>query len=174
MQTDLIRSPGSEPRDRIVLALRQQGVLSRAEVARVTGLAKSTVSETVAELIESGLVVKTTTVRKAARNGRPGAGITLNPQAGMYVGLDFGFRHVRGVVADVSHKILAMREVHVGRDYLPDVGFAAAQELVAVLLRESAVSADQVLGIGLAIPGPVDPTTSTVIGTSMIPTWAGL
>src|ERR1700743_3215029 len=122
MQADVIRSPGTEPRDRIVLALRQTGVLSRAEIARLTGLAKSTVSETVAELIDSGLVVKTMTVRKAARNGRPGTGITLNPQAGMYVGLDFGFRHIRGVVADVSHRTLATREVHVGRDYLPDTG----------------------------------------------------
>jgi predicted NBD/HSP70 family sugar kinase len=174
MQADVIRSPGTEPRDRIVLALRQTGVLSRAEIARLTGLAKSTVSETVAELIDSGLVVKTMTVRKATRNGRPGTGITLNPQAGMYVGLDFGFRHIRGVVADVSHRTLATREVHVGRDYLPDAGFAAAKELVDVLLLQAGITAERVLGIGLAIPGPVDPVNHTVIGTSMIPSWAGL
>jgi predicted NBD/HSP70 family sugar kinase len=174
MRVDLLRTPGTEPRDRVVLALRQTGELSRAEIARMTGLAKSTVSETVAELIDSGLVVKTMTVRKASRTGRPGTGVTLNPHAGMCVGLDFGFRHVRGVVADVSHRILATHEVHVGRDYLPEAGFAAAKELVGDLLEQAEISAERVLGIGLAIPGPVDPVNHTVIGTSMIPSWAGV
>jgi predicted NBD/HSP70 family sugar kinase len=171
---DLISSPGTDPQARVVLALRQRGVLSRAEVARATGLAKSTVSETVAELIDSGLIVKTSTVRRSRRNGRPGTGITLNPQAGMYVGLDFGFRHVRGVLADVSHRILATREMLIGLDYSTDMGLTAAKELVDELLREGGVTPERVLGIGIAIPGPVDPETGKVMGTSMIPTWAGV
>ena len=131
-------------------------------------------SETVAGLIDSGLIVKTSTVRRSGRNGRPGTGITLNPQAGMYVGLDFGFRHVRGVLADVSHTILATRETLIGLDYSTEMGLAAAEELVDELLREGGVTPGRVLGIGVAIPGPVDPDTGKVMGTSMIPTWAGV
>jgi predicted NBD/HSP70 family sugar kinase len=143
-------------------------------VARTTGLAKSTVSETVAELIDSGLIVRTATMRRSGRNGRPGTGITLNPQAGMYVGLDFGFRHVRGVLADVSHRILATQETLIGLDYSTDMGLTAAKELVDALLHEAGVTPERVLGIGVAIPGPVDPETGRVMGTSMIPTWAGV
>ena len=125
-------------------------------MARATGLAKSTVSETVAELMDSGLIVKTSTVRRSGRNGR-GSRHHSQPQAGMYVGLDFGFRHVRGVLADVSHRILATRETLIGLDYSTEMGLTAATDFVDALFREGGVTPDRVLGIGVAIPGPVDP-----------------
>jgi len=173
MKADVIRAPGPDPRAQIVLTLRRRGVLSRAEIARATGLAKSTVSEIVSELLRSGIVVSSATVRKPARNGRPGEGLTLNPSAGSYVGVDFGFRHVRSVVADVSHRILATSERRVGADYSLDEALSVAGELVAETVERSAVDRESVLGIGVAVPGPFDAAGGTVIGTSMVPTWSG-
>lgn len=173
MDAELIRAPGAEPRDRVVLVLRQRGVLSRAEIARLTGLAKSTVSETVADLFDADIVV-TTAIRRGSGSGRPALGITLNPKAGVFVGVDFGFRHVRAVVADVSHTILGTSELHLGMDYSLDEGLLATGEAVETCLAAAGNLAGSVLGIGAAIPGPVDPTSGTVIGTSMVPRWSGV
>lgn len=172
MDAELIRAPGVEPRDRIVLVLRQRGVLSRAEIARLTGLAKSTVSETVADLFDDDIVV-TTAIRRGSGSGRPALGITLNPKAGVYVGIDFGFRHVRAVVADVSHTILATSELLLEIDYSLEEGLGATEEAVESCLADAGCVDSSVLGIGAAIPGPVNPASGTIIGTSMVPRWSG-
>ncbi len=170
----LIRASGSEPVDRVVLTLRQHGTLSRAEIARVTGLAKSTVSETVAELLASGLVVVSTSNRRRAGQGRPGIGVSLNPSAGTWIGIDFGFRNVRAVAADLSHQILASHEVSLGQDYGPDAGLDAAATAAQAVVAKAGVTVGSVTAIGAAVPGPIDPITATVLGTSIIPTWTGI
>ena len=42
-------------RKRVIDALRERGVASRADLARITGLSRSTVSTIVADLLETGL-----------------------------------------------------------------------------------------------------------------------
>jgi predicted NBD/HSP70 family sugar kinase len=117
--------------------------------------------------------VTTTTTRKPERHGRPGTGITLNPDAGVFVGLDFGFRHVRSVVADVSHRILATTEQSVEAYYSLDNALSVADEIFDSTLRTAGLDRQSVLGIGVALPGLVDPGSGAVIGTSMVPTWSG-
>ena len=51
-------------RKRVIDALRERGVASRAELARITGLSRSTVSTIVADLLDSGLA--------GERDGQPG------------------------------------------------------------------------------------------------------
>ena len=169
-----IRSPGTTPADRVILVLRRYGTMSRAEVARRTGLGKSTVSETVSRLVDAGLVITAPTAPRNTGHGRPGIGISLDPGAGAWIGIDFGMRHVRAVIVDVSHTILATHQTDVEVEYPPSVGLEAAERATAAVLEKSGVSRDRVVAIGAAVPGPVDPKTGIVIGTSMIPTWNGL
>ena len=97
----------------------------------------------------------------------------LNPRAGACVGLDFGFRSVRAIVADVSHAILAHRSTYLGQDYSVDAAAWAADELVNEVIKVAEISPEQVLGVGAAVPGPLDPATGTVSRSSMVPTWTG-
>jgi DNA-binding transcriptional ArsR family regulator len=83
---------------RAVLELiRQRGPLSRAQVARDTGLSKPTVSLALASLHESGLVRE---VGRSTGGKGPGAVLyELNPDAGWVVGIDVGRRWVRAAIA---------------------------------------------------------------------------
>ena len=168
-----IHSPGSDPADRIVLVLRKQGVLSRAEIARRTGMARSTVSETVRELIDQGLIVEGQ-VQRTGRHGRPAVGISLNPRAGTWIGLDFGQQNVLGIIVDVSHTILAASEVALGSDYGPDAGLDAAVKIVGDLLTASGTGFERVVGVAAAVPGPVDPQSGRILGTRRTPRWTGV
>jgi predicted NBD/HSP70 family sugar kinase len=168
-----IQSPGSDPADRIVLVLRQQGTLSRAEIARRTGMARSTVSETVRVLIDQGLIIEGQ-VQRTGKHGRPAIGISLNPRAGTWIGLDFGQQNVRGVIVDVSHEILAAREVAPGADYGPDAGLDAAVKVVVDLLAASNTGFERVVGVAAAVPGPVDPQSGRILGTRLTPRWTGV
>ena len=69
---------------RVLETVRERGSVSRAEIARQTGLARSTVSSLVSDLHRAGLVVESTNGRDTAssRGGRPPVLLTLNPGAG--------------------------------------------------------------------------------------------
>src|SRR5215210_7524816 len=84
-------------RARVVDTLRDAGVTSRAELARRTGLSRSTVSSIVAELSHEGIVVDhdvdDASGTRPRQGGRPPALISLGRPAGVAVGIDFGKRH---------------------------------------------------------------------------------
>src|SRR3954453_14052298 len=91
-----LRSLREMNRLRTLEAVREGGHVSRAEIARTTGLARSTVSTLVAELQEAGLVVEREDDRATARRGgRPPTMLTLNPAAGRVLGIHFDHPYVR-------------------------------------------------------------------------------
>src|SRR5581483_2204630 len=95
-------------RERVMELLRTRGALTRADLARSLGLSRATVSNVVAALYREGLVVETegTDTAIRPRQGRPGVLLTLNPSAGVAVGVDFDHTHVRVVVTDLAHTVL--------------------------------------------------------------------
>ena len=158
---------------RVVEALQVLGVTSRADVARRTGLSRSTVSAIVAGLQAEGLVVdRDPDGRSAAGGGRPPALIALDPGAGLAIGIDFGKRHLAVALADLSHELLAEEWGDMTDDYDADTGIDRAAELVERVLSAAGADAGRVLGVGMGLPGPVH--RSGVVGSSAIlPGWAG-
>src|SRR3954465_11660479 len=138
-------------------AVREGGHVSRAEIARTTGLARSTVSTLVAELQEAGLVVERDDDRAIARRGgRPPTMITLNPAAGRVIGIHFDHPYVRVAVADLQHTILAEASRALPTDEAAKDALDAAGELAEQVLAEAGVPRNSVLGAGAAVAGPID------------------
>ncbi len=162
-----------ENRLRVIQALQVLGVTSRADVARHTGLSRSTVSTIVAGLHAEGMVVdRDADGRAAAGGGRPPAMIALDPGAGLAIGIDFGKRHLAVAVADLSHELLAEERREMPDDYDAEAGVERAAELVELLLQRAGADTGRVLGVGMGLPGPVH--RSGVVGSSAIlPGWAG-
>ena len=88
-------------RRRVINALRQHGMVSRAEIARRTGLSRSTVSSLVGELQADGLVVEREEPGAAhgEQGGRPPILLSFDASAGAALGIDFGHSHVRVAVS---------------------------------------------------------------------------
>jgi predicted NBD/HSP70 family sugar kinase len=159
----------------VVDALSQRGVASRAEIARITGLSRSTVSSLVTDLQRAGLV----TEREADETsegqvGRPPVLIALDRSAGAVVGVDFGHSHIAVAVADLSHTVLAERWQEIDVDHLAVEGLDAAADLVESVLDESKVDRTQVLGIGMGMPGPIAGDDKQVGSSSILPGWVGV
>src|ERR1700674_345392 len=99
-------------RQRVLGALREQGRTSQAEIARATGLSRTTVSKVVAELKETGFVdvleVKASD-HPSLHGGRPSVQLALRDLTTAVVGVDFGHSHVQVAVGDVAHNVLAER-----------------------------------------------------------------
>jgi predicted NBD/HSP70 family sugar kinase len=173
----LLTDPASAtPPGRIVRTLSERGALSGTQIASILGLAKSTVSMTLTELRKSGMVVDAI-VPEAGRNagaGRPAMAVTLNPQAGTCVGLLLGLEHMQLIIADVSHAVLADKTIQVEADYSPEYAVGVMQRLVAEAYAGLGMSNETILGFGIAVGGPINPTNGRVIRAGAIPTWEGV
>jgi glucokinase-like ROK family protein len=172
-----LRSLRELNRGRVLDALRGRGTASRAEIARATGLSRSTVSSIVADLIESGLLAEqaeATGVAHGEGGGRPPVLLSLNPSAGTAVGVDFGHTHLRVAVSDLSHEVLAESWRELDVDHSAEEGLDAATELVDGVLKEAGVERKRVLGLGMGLPGPINRVTGAVGSSSILPGWVGV
>ena len=93
----------------LLARIRGAGNISRAELARVTGLSKPTVSLALTNLERAGLVRPS-----GVRTGTPGPNAVLyeiRPEAGYVLALDVGREYVRGAIADVAGNVRARDSV---------------------------------------------------------------
>ncbi|GAA4575899.1 ROK family transcriptional regulator [Planotetraspora kaengkrachanensis] len=142
--------------------VNSRGPVTRAALAEITGLTKTTVSKLVADLIDAGLVVETGAVRDGER-GRPGVVVRVSGEHVASVGLEINVDYLAVRVVDLS------RTVRLRRTQAVDNRFAQPGDVVA-LLRDLALKAvDDAVDMGLrvvggvlAVPGPVDQRTGTV------------
>src|SRR5438128_12568840 len=161
-------------RQRVMEILRMHGQISQADIARATGLSRTTVSTLIAELKEAGLAADVDTRCAHARGGLPGVQLVLRNPAHVVVGIDFGHSHVAIAVADLGHNVLAERryDLDVNREAARALDVAAA--MFAEVLSEVAVAASSGLGVGMGVPGPVDRAHGTAGSATILPGWVGL
>ena len=165
-------------RRQLLDALRRRGTASRAELARLTGLSRSTVSTLVADLQSHGLVVErhadAEAEGRAPQQGRPPTLLTLDRSAGLVLGIDFGHEMVHVAIADLSRTILAecTRALDVDNSAARSIDVAVA--LVDDVIAAADVGSDRLLGAGVGLSGPIDVAAGTVHTGKILPGWAGV
>ncbi|WP_329499885.1 ROK family transcriptional regulator [Kitasatospora herbaricolor] len=138
----------------VLATLFHQGAMSRAGLARVTGLTAPTVSALVADLEADGLVADTDSpVEGGRRRGKPSMLVEIQDGARTLVTVDLSPSDVfRGAVTDIRGRVLARAEVALADAYAQE----AEQLLRELVSRLMALAPSRVLGIGVAAPGIVD------------------
>ena len=128
--------------------------ISRADVARRTGLTAQTISNLVRQLVGAGLVVET--ARATGGRGAPPIQLDVNPDAAFAVGIDLDTDHFTGVLVDLSGSVRA-RATHEVRLSSPADALDLCAQTTAALAAEVGIGLDRVWGVGLGIPGPMRP-----------------
>lgn len=175
------RSPGSlrslreRNRLQVLEVVRGSASVSRADIARRTGLARSTVSTLVNELLGAGLLVERGAPEDgAATQGRPPVLLSFDPSAGAVLGLHFDHPVLRVAVADLGYTILAEATVPVDVDHDAQDSLDAAVALIDEVLAKSGVERERLIGAGAALAGPIDQATGTVGSSAIMPGWVGM
>jgi glucokinase-like ROK family protein len=164
-------------RSRVIDALRRRGTASRSDLARLTGLSRTTITTLVADLHSLGLIVE-----EPAEPSRPASGsrgrrpsfLRLAPSAGAAIGVDFGHRKLRVAVADLGSTVLAERSAELDVDGAACTAIETAAELIDLVLDDAGIDQSQVVGAGVGIPGPIDHRTGTVASATILPGWSGV
>jgi predicted NBD/HSP70 family sugar kinase len=161
------------PAGRIVRMLTERGAMSAAQLSRLTGLAKSTVSTAVAELRRSGMVLESGS-ESGGGVGRPARALTLNPGAGTCIGILIGQTEIEVIVADVAHTVLSDKIIVLEDGYTPVTAARIIRQLVAEAYESQWQSPSGLLGVGVAVGGPVNPVNGRVLRAGGMPDWAGV
>lgn len=145
---------------------------SRADLARLTGLSRSTVSQRVESLLRGGLLIETG--RGDSTGGRRPVRLSLNPDAGVLLAADLGASHGRLVAADLNGQILTQVSAEIEIAAGPDPVLSWVVDGFRRLLAEIGRGPQDVRAVGVGVPGPVEFATGTVVRPPIMPGWDGL
>lgn len=148
---------------------RSPSGVSRIELAELTGLSAQTLSNVARRLTAAELIVEGE--RVVAGPGKPRTLLRLNRSARFAVGIHLDPSIETFVVVDLSGSIVAHMETPPeDTDSTPEL-IAALAESTNALLKSADVPFDRVLGIGAAVPGPIDDATGMLLTPPLLPNW---
>lgn len=145
--------------------------ISRAEISRKLDISRSTVSEIVGALLPKGLIAEVGT--GPSRGGRRPIVLQFQDDAHTILGVEMGATHLQVVLTDLRGHILAWehRDHPVRSD--PEGTRRLISQLCDACLAAVEHSPKRLMGIGLAVPSPVDPAHPDEISELVMPDWHG-
>lgn len=156
---------------RVVLeAVRLHGPLSRAEVARLTGLSAQTVTNIIEQFKPAELLIEKP--RRTGGRGQPPIDLIVNPQAAYSFGISFDDRKLVVILLNLGGEICAEIELPVAHPS-PAVVLPLIEAAVNELTSKLSISPDRIWGAGVVMPALIAKGSPTVLGPSSVPEWQG-
>lgn len=141
-------------RSLVLQTLYHQGAMSRADLARETGLTRVTISDLVAESIADGIVAELG-VREATGPGKPPIVIDIDRDGHQIIGIDLsGESEFAGAVLNLAGDVITRRSVPLPAVLDTEHTYRAVLDLTRALIE---ASTRPLLGVGIGTPGVVRP-----------------
>jgi len=145
--------------------------ISRAELARRTSLSRSTVSAIVSDLLSKGLAKEA--YAGVSSGGRRPIILEFQDQSSFIVGIELGATHISCVLTDLRCKGRASWSAPAPVRDEPEVALRMMTMAVRSVLEAAGVQPFQVLGVGVAVPSPVDDQRPGELLPLIVPKWKG-
>jgi predicted NBD/HSP70 family sugar kinase len=151
--------------------IRDGGAVTRADLARRTGLSRSTIAHRLDALIAERLVHERGA--RVSTGGRPPAALVFNAGAGVLLVADLDATSARLAVTDLAGEIVAedARDLDIADG--PERVLEWVHARFAALLHDAGHEPADVRGIGVGIPGPVAFSTGQPVNPPLMPGWDG-
>ena len=155
----------------LLAAIRDGTAVTRADLARHFGLARSTVAQRVDALLAANLVYEAG--GSTSTGGRPPTVLAFNASAGIVLVADLGATHARVAVSDLAGTPLAETTADIAIALGPEEVLGWTSERFGELLEQTGSSAAEVRGIGIGVPGPVEFASGRPVNPPIMPGWDG-
>jgi glucokinase-like ROK family protein len=143
--------------------------VSRAQLTKTMDSSRGKVLTEVARLIEAGLLAEEGLAEP--ERGRPSTLIGIPRSAGLLVAVDIGATSINVALTTLGSKILAYRGEPADVRFGPQPVLGRVRALVAELLEEQGASREDILAVGVGVPGPVEQATGLLTDPPIMPGW---
>jgi predicted NBD/HSP70 family sugar kinase len=145
--------------------------VSKADLVQAAGLARTTVSTGVDELLDRG-VLRLAGTRRTPGRGRPADRLALSPRGGHVLVADLGAHGAHLCVVDLSQRVRAHAHLDIEISDGPEVALAAIEAHLGTL-RAGVAGDDPVRAVVIGVPGPVDGQLGTPVRPPIMSGWHG-
>jgi glucokinase-like ROK family protein len=142
--------------------LKERSPISRAAIAKLTALAKPTVSTIVDDLVTEGLVHEIGIGETRSSGGRPPILLEFNQRSEFLVGIEIGVRHTTIALADARGHELTRLELSMSPTDPSDTLRTIATE-IRRMMRGGGAPLGRLAAIGIVVPGLVDANTAVCL-----------
>ncbi|MEV5881218.1 ROK family protein [Streptomyces sp. NPDC052020] len=168
------RAGGQASAGELLELVRSGRATTRGALQQATGLSRATVGQRLDRLFRAGWL------REGAggpvdspHGGRPSITLEFDDGHAVVLAADLDTRHARAAVLTLTGEILAERAGTLVIEDGPEAVLGELGRWFGELLEESGRRAEEVCGVGLAVPGPVDHATGRVVQPPIMPGWDG-
>ncbi len=146
----------------VLKVIKDNGSLSRAEIAKLTGLTPASVTNITKFLIEDNFLIESKIGESSG--GRPPIILEFNPDARYVIGVGIGVGVIDVVITNLSASIIIKREMRIEEErYDYDLVFKKLVNLINEVVKSSKIDKEKILGVGVALHGIVNAKTGISI-----------
>ncbi len=142
----------------------EKETISRADIASVTGLNKTTVSSLVNELLEEDLIYESGP--GVSSGGRRPVILHFNKKAGYAIGIDIGVNYILAVLTDLKGQIIVEKSQNLTRTSYSAI-MNNVQTMIQSLMDDMPGSRYGIVGIGVGVPGIVNKEGSVLLAPNL-------
>lgn len=140
----------------VMQTIRVKSEISRIDISRELGLDRSTITNIVSKLIERGLLIEKSQGLSVSKGGRKPVYLGINPKFGVVLGLELQVNFYRATLMSIDGSILWNKSVKTN----------CIRNIYNELELDIKSCDIPLLGVGIGIPGHIDPTEGTIKETS--------
>lgn len=149
-----VRDLRKRNRARALAAVYHNGPMTRQQIGEATGVSQATVSNLVGDLLDQGVIVEAGA--EDSDGGRPRALLRVKPEYRYVVGVDVGETAILVELFDLDMQVRASHSITPTADRLdPEKTAEYVLEGLDRVVTYSRLSQEQILGVGVGVPGLV-------------------
>lgn len=157
----------------ILRFIKNEGPISRAELAKRYKISKAAVSEIVVNLMHKGSVVETGIGSSTSLGGRKPILLSFNPKSGYAIGVEIKRDHATVALTDLNAQINARQVIAFKQGTALELVIREIFQVIDVFLKKRWIKSATPFGIGVAIPGLIDYRNGQIQESDTLKNWQG-
>ncbi|MBT2513696.1 ROK family protein [Arthrobacter sp. ISL-30] len=160
---------------RVLDLIAEHGPMHRAEIARRAKISRTTITTITRDLVSRGILTEITHRPDSQEiDGRAGDQLAFSPDAGWVAGISQVLDRICVRVTDLMGEEVAATEAPIGAKDDWRTRADAATELLAAALEKGGGTRGDLLGVGIGLPGQINPSDGIVHGALADQPWHGI
>ncbi|WOV84949.1 ROK family transcriptional regulator [Sporosarcina jeotgali] len=152
----------NENKRKVLQRIIDEEPTTRVQISKDLSMSKPTVSSLVGELIEEGWIIETGSGEASSSGGRKPVKLRFNAKNAYCIGIDIGGTGVVLGITDLQGELVNLKEFETQKN-LGEKLLVEIKTQVDVMLSESGIDKQNILGVGVGVPGITNLETGIVV-----------